>query len=72
MHHADEQATGGPRRYLPVEVWRRRRHMGRTATYEALRRSEIPHVRVGRRILIPEDALDLVLAARGVDRTTAA
>lgn len=37
--------------------------LGRTATYEALRRGELPHIRLGRKILIPEDAFDRMLAA---------
>ncbi len=40
--------------------------IGRTLLYEAIRRGEVPHVRVGRRILLPRDALDRMLAARSV------
>ena len=32
--------------------------LGRSALYNAIRRSEIPSVRIGRRILIPVAALD--------------
>jgi excisionase family DNA binding protein len=35
--------------------------IGRSATYEALRRGEIPSVRIGRRILIPRAALEDML-----------
>ena len=60
----------GPSRYLSVdefiEMNRRdgRSLVGRTATYEALRRGDLPHVRFGRKILIPANALDLMLARR--------
>jgi hypothetical protein len=36
--------------------------------YLALRRGEIPHVRIGRRILIPSDALDRMLVSKPVPR----
>ena len=35
---------------------------GRTATYEAIRRGEIPSIRVGRRIRVPRDPLLQMLA----------
>lgn len=31
--------------------------LGRTATYDAIRRGDIPHRRVGRRVLVPVPAL---------------
>ena len=59
-----------PCRYLSVDefIEKNRRDgrplVGRTATYEALRRGDLLHVRLGRKILIPEDAFDRMLAAR--------
>lgn len=32
--------------------------IGRAAFYEALRRGDIPHLRVGRKIVIPRNALE--------------
>ena len=43
---------------------------GRTALYEALRRGELPHIRIGRKILIPEDAFDLMLANQHSNATS--
>ncbi|MDP9373888.1 MAG: helix-turn-helix domain-containing protein [Chloroflexota bacterium] len=39
--------------------------MSRTAGYLALQRGEIPHCRIGRRIIIPLDALDAWFAGKG-------
>jgi excisionase family DNA binding protein len=43
----------------------------RSGWYEAIRRGEIPHIRMGRRILIPRQALERLLAGelpgRGVE-----
>lgn len=52
--------------YVSPEAWRQEHPgvIGRTLLYEAIRRGEIPHVRVGRRILVPSDALDRMLAAQ--------
>ena len=47
--------------YVSVDDFRKRHDLGRTPAYEALRRGDIPHVRIGRKILIPEDALDIML-----------
>ena len=54
----------GAGHYLAVDEFLRRHKglIGRTLFYEAVQRSEIPHVRVGRRILVPEDALDRMLS----------
>ena len=46
------------------EARRRGAPMGRGLVYEYVRRGVIPHVRVGRKVLIPADALDRMLAAR--------
>lgn len=36
--------------------------VSRNATYEALKRGDLPSIRVGRRILVPAAALDRLLA----------
>lgn len=38
--------------------------IGRNAFYEGVRRGEIPHIKLGRKILVPSDALDRLLAKR--------
>ena len=35
--------------------------IGRTAFYEGIRQNTIPHIRIGRKILVPSDALERVL-----------
>ena len=37
-------------------------HIGRSSLYERLRDRSIPSIRIGRKILIPSDALDRLLA----------
>jgi len=37
--------------------------LSRNSTYEAIRRAEIPSVKMGRRVLIPREALQRVLSA---------
>lgn len=41
--------------------------IGRTSAYEAVRRGEIPSIRVGRRLMVPKAQLDRLLS--GDDRT---
>ena len=36
--------------------------LSRGSAYEAVRRGEIPVIRIGRRILVPKDALDRLLS----------
>lgn len=63
------QTTGA--RFLTVsEVLERGElPLGRTALYEAIRRGDIPHVRVGRKLLLPADVGDRLLArANGEER----
>jgi excisionase family DNA binding protein len=35
--------------------------IGRNAAYEAVKRGEIPTVKIGRRLLVPRDAVDRIL-----------
>ena len=37
------------------------RPLGRNGVYEAARRNEIPHIRIGRRLLIPREGLRRLL-----------
>ncbi len=46
-----------------AEARRRGAPIGRGLVYDGVRRGLIPHVRLGRRILIPADALDRMLTA---------
>ena len=39
--------------------------LGRSGTYEAVRRGDIPTIRIGRRLLIPRVALDRLLSEAG-------
>ena len=39
--------------------------LGRSGAYEAVRRGDIPTVRIGRRILVPKAALDRMLEQAG-------
>lgn len=46
--------------------------LGRTATYEAVRRDELPSITLGRRVLVPVPALArLLLAVEDVDTEAA-
>ena len=40
--------------------------INRNTLYQALKRGELPSVRIGRRLLIPREALDALLSNRGV------
>ena len=42
--------------------------LGRNTIYERIRDGTFPHVRLGRRLLIPEDALDRLLEGIEMDR----
>ena len=42
-------------------------HMGRSAVYEAIRRGDIPTIRIGRRWLIPKAALIRMLSDAGAE-----
>ena len=47
---------------MTVEEVRKGLGLSRNATYEAINRDEIPHIRIGRRILIPRAAYLKMLA----------
>jgi excisionase family DNA binding protein len=46
---------------LTVEEFRQRSRLGRNSVYNAIRTNHLPHVRVGRRILIPADSLERLM-----------
>ena len=52
---------------ISVEEFCAATRTGRTAVYLALQRGEIPHRRIGRRIVIPLSALDRWLSGGGPD-----
>jgi len=43
--------------------------LSRNAAYEAVKRGEIPAVRIGRRLFVPRDAIDRLLAAVSLKST---
>lgn len=51
------------RQTLTVEEAARALGIGRGSAYEAVRRGDIPSIRVGRRLVVPRAALDRLLAA---------
>jgi excisionase family DNA binding protein len=46
---------------LTVEEVAKALRVGRSTAYDAIRRGEIPSVRIGRRLLVPRHALDKML-----------
>lgn len=53
------------RRTYTIEETAKVLGLGRTSAYEAVRRGEIPVLRVGRRLLVPRAALERLLAEPG-------
>lgn len=54
-----------PTRYTSVDTFlQENRSLKRTTVYKGIREGKIPHVRVGRRILVPHNALDLMREAQ--------
>ena len=47
--------------WLTVEEFRQQSRLGRNTVYNAIRANHLPHVRVGRRILIPGDSLQRMM-----------
>jgi excisionase family DNA binding protein len=60
------------RQTLTVEEAARTLGCGRNAAYQAVRRGEIPAIRLGRRILIPRVALERLLETQGKAASPAA
>ena len=59
-HH--EIVTDVRRRTLTVEEAGRVLGLGRGAAYNAAKRGDIPTIRIGRRLVVPVDALERMLA----------
>lgn len=55
------------RRTLTVEEAGRMLGIGRGASYAAAQRGEIPTIRIGRRLLVPVDRLERLLAGETTD-----
>lgn len=53
--------TQGDDLVLTVDETRALLKIGRTATYEAIRKGEIPSIRIGRRLLVPMARLKKML-----------
>lgn len=61
-------ATVPTREYVPVDQFLEanrdpitgRRRIGRDALYLGIRSGQLPHVRIGRRLLVPSDLLDQI------------
>ncbi len=68
-------ATGPTREYVPVDRFLEanrdpvtgRRRIGRDALYAGIHAGRVPHVRLGRRILVPSDLLDQLVTRPGDD-----
>ena len=52
--------------FLAPEVWRAERGypFSKNTMYQAIRAGTIPSIRIGKRLLIPEDALEQMLEAQ--------
>jgi excisionase family DNA binding protein len=59
--------TGPDRLTLTVEEAAATLGISRASAYEAVRRGEIPAIRIGRRVLVSRVALDRLLGAAGAD-----
>lgn len=53
---------------LTVEESAKALGIGRSAAYEAIRRGDIPSIRIGKRLVVPKVALERLLAADGPAR----
>jgi excisionase family DNA binding protein len=60
---AGAAAGGAERLTLTVEEAAAMLGISRAFAYEAVNRGEIPHIRIGRRILVPRSALERLLSA---------
>lgn len=54
--------AGDPRKTMTVDETAIELGISRNAAYEAVKRGEIPSIRIGRRLLIPKAAFDRMLA----------
>lgn len=56
-------STNERAKVLTVEEAGRWLGIGRSAAYDAIQRNELPHIRIGRRIVVPIKALERLLEA---------
>ena len=68
-HH--EITAAVQRRTLTVEEAGKVLGLGRGASYAAAKRGEIPTIRLGRRLVVPVDALERMLAGEGAPNVAA-
>ena len=61
----NDQMAGDPRKTMTVDETAIELGISRNAAYEAVKRGEIPSIRIGRRLLIPKAAFDRMLAEAG-------
>lgn len=60
--------TEPPREFLtPRQFRERHRNYTRGKLYEDCRLGRLPHVRIGRKVLIPSDALDQIVVMPAID-----
>lgn len=57
---------------LTVEEAARLLRIGRTAAYEAVRRGDIPSLRIGKTLRVPRVALERMLAGEGAEQAAPA
>ena len=62
-HH--EIVAAVERRTLTVEEAGQWLGIGRSAAYAAANRGELPTIRIGRRLVVPKDALERMLSGEG-------
>jgi excisionase family DNA binding protein len=65
--HVEIAASVVRRRTLTVEEAGRVLGLGRAASYAAVKRGEIPAISIGRRLVVPVDRLERMLAGGGTD-----
>src|SRR5689334_12172304 len=58
---SETEAPSAPPDVLTIAEAARRLRIGRNSAYEAVRRGELPVVRIGRRLLVPRRALERLL-----------
>jgi excisionase family DNA binding protein len=64
----DDAAMGHERLVWSVEEAGRLLGISRAHAYELVARGELPHLRLGRRLVVPKQAIEGLLARADVDR----
>ena len=68
---ASKELSAGEARTVSVEQAGKIIGIGRNQAYEAVRRGEIPSIKIGSRILVPRVALDRMLSGETLHRARA-